>query len=155
MNIILQENEKIIKTFSTHKGGLNTVIFLAVFIISGLFFIKLYFNFNFFGYWQILFSAVSIILFIWFLVKLFIWRRNKLIITNERIIYNHQKGLFNKIVTDFLFKDINEVGYEKKGLGDILSNRGTVYIRTGASKVVIHKTPNPSKVVDVINQVRQ
>jgi len=155
MNIILQENEKIIKTFSTHKSGLNAVIFLTVFIIGGLFFIKLYFNFNFFGYWQIFFGAVSIILFIWFLVKLFIWRRNKLIITNERIVYNHQKGLFNKVVTDFLFKDINEVGYEKKGLGDTLSNRGTVYIRTGASKVVIHKIPNPSKVVDVINQVRQ
>lgn len=153
-SINIRENEKIIKTFYTHKSSLNLTIFWIVFILGSLFFIRLYFKFEFFGYGNITIGGVSAILLIWFLAKLSIWRRNHIVITSERIVYNHQKGIFNKTVTDFLFKDISEVGYEKKGLLSILSNQGNIYIRTGSNKTVIHKIVNPPRVVEIINQAR-
>jgi len=154
VSINIRENEKIIKTFYTHKSSLNSTIFWIVFILSGLFFIRLYFKFDFFGYGNITIGGISIILLTWFLIKFFIWRKNHIIITNERIVYNHQKGIFNKTVTDFLLKDISEVGYEKKGLLSLLSNQGSIFIRTGANKTVVHKILNPHGVVEIINQVR-
>jgi len=154
ISINIRENENIIKTYYTHKSGLNLTIFWIVLILSGLFFVRLYFKFDFFGYGNITIGSVSLILLIWFFTKFFIWRKNCLIITNERIVYNHQKGIFNRTVTDFLFKDISEVGYEKRGFLSLFSNQGSIYIRTGSNKTVIHKIINPHGVVEIINQVR-
>ena len=155
MHIIIRPNEKIIKTFKIYKGSLNYFLPLIFLIILGFIFFKIKFSFNFWGYWAAAIGAISIILFITFLVKWTVWKNNEIVVTNQRVIYNNQKGLFSKVVTEIFLSDIHEVSYELDGIGETFSNYGTVRIKTGGSvDLMIKKVKNPQKVVETINNAR-
>lgn len=155
MEFIIRPGEKIIKTFRTYKGQLNAIIFWFFLIVGGLVFLRFGSKLNFGDYWQYIFAVVIIIFFFWFLIKWVIWRGRRLIVSNQRIIYINRKGILNKIVTEILLKDVEEVSFQKKGVGSMFSNYGTVRIKTEADNdLVIHKIVNPQDVMDVINKTR-
>jgi hypothetical protein len=79
-----------------------------------------------------------------------------LIITDQRVVENEQRGFFSKTVTELLYRDILEISYSKEGMSSSLYNYGDIKIRTASeNELVFEKIPNPAEVVEVINRIRQ
>jgi len=125
-------------------------------ILVGLLFAKFYFKFSFWGYsWQVLGITIGIIS-ITILYKFYIWRNNALVITSQRLISKDQYSIFSKRVRALLFEDIVDISYIQKGITPILCNYGSLIIRmSSGSKILLNTVPNPWKVVESINQIKQ
>ena len=99
---------------------------------------------------------------IWYLVlwlaifhALTIYTLNTVIITSERIIDNHQHGLFNREVSELNNHRIQDVSAHTSGFIETLLKFGRVTVQTAASEkqFVFHTIPNPEKVKDTIMQI--
>jgi hypothetical protein len=132
------------------------VFFTWPLLIVALILVRYLTHFNFFGYWPpVLAFAVLLVLPI-VLYRFFIWRMDALIITDQRVVENEQRGFFSKTVTELLYRDILEISYSKEGMNASLYNYGDIKIRTASeNELVFEKIPNPAEVVEVINKIRQ
>ncbi len=156
MPIILRQNEELIKVARRHVFFIIPVFFTWPLLIPILFLIKHLANFDFFGYWSLVLTAVILVVSFVLLFRLYIWKNDALVITNQRLIQNEQRGFFSKTVTQLLYKDVLEVSYDKSGLNASLYDYGDLKIRTAAEKeIVLEKIADPDKTVELINQIRQ
>lgn len=115
----------------------------------------LYLPFDFFGYASALYSVVALGTVAWLLFRLYIWRQNQLLITNLRIINNEQKGLFNRTVTELLYKDISDVSFTQDGVAASTYDYGTLVIRLPSQdQVSVEAIPHPARVIERINGIR-
>ena len=156
MPIILRQNEKLIKAVRRHKLFLLPVFFGWPLIIVALFAVRYVVNFNFFGYWgwTLTFALLMVALTIFY--KYYIWRNKALIITNQRVVENEQRGFFSKTVTELLYRDIREISYSKDGMNASVYDYGDLKMRTAAdSDIIIEKIAEPDETVELINQMRQ
>ena len=154
MDIIIRPDEKIIKVFRKSKGEVNSLAVAFVLILAGLIIFRWKGEFNLWGYWNIGLGLVSGIFILCFTIKWMVWMGYMLIVTNQRVVFVDRKGVFNKIVTELLFRDINKISYEVEGIGALLS-LGVIRIETGHdNEIIIRKISNPREVVDVINTAR-
>jgi len=154
--IILRQNEKLVKVVREHWMFLIEVFFTWPWILVGLVFVRYLLNFNFFGFWNLVFIFAVVVIGFIVLYRYFIWRMNALIITDQRVIENLQQGFFAKSVTELLYQDILEISYSKQGLNATLYGYGDLKIRTAAkNEVVFERVPNPDQVVTLINNIRQ
>lgn len=153
--MILREGEKLVAVIRRHKSSLSGSFSLSALLISVLLFILLYFKFNFFGYgWQVFYVTLLVVVLL-DVYKFNVWRNNVLLITNQRIVKNDQRGLFNRAVTEILYSDIHEIIFKKKGFASVINNYGTLIIRTPSdTKIIFNKIPDPEKVVEIINKTR-
>lgn len=156
MPIILRQNENLVKIVRKHVMFLLPVFFTWPLIVVALILVRYLAHFNFFGYWPpILAFAVLLVLLI-VMYGFFIWRMDALIITDQRVVENEQRGFFSKTVTELLYRDILEISYSKEGMNASLYNYGDIKIRTASeNELVFEKIPNPAEVVEVINRIRQ
>lgn len=153
--MVLRENEQLITVIRRHKSIFSGPLLLSAALISLFFLVLIYFEFNFFNYsWQV-FSALLLILVSINIYKFYVWRNNALFITNQRVVKNDQRGLFNRVVTEILYSDIREIIFKKKGIASVINNYGTLIIRTPSdNKIIFNKIPDPEKVVEIINKTR-
>lgn len=153
--MVLRENEKLIEVVRRHKSSLGGTWSLSAGLMFLFLFVLFYLKFNFFGYgWQV-FGILVLILSAASLYKFYVWKNDVLFITNQRVVRNEQAGLFHKIVTEILYRDIHEIIFNKKGLSSIVNNYGNLVIRTPSeNKIVFEKIPDPEKVVEIINKTR-
>lgn len=101
-----------------------------------------------------MFAVLLVLLMI--LYKCYIWRNNALVITNQRLVENEQRGFFSRTVTELLYRDILEVSYDKKGINASMYGYGDLKLRTAAeNEIVFEKIPKPDETVEMINKVRQ
>ena len=156
MSIILRQNEKLIKVVRRHMMFLVPVFFSWPLVIIGLVLVRYVFDFNFLGYWGwILIFAVLLVALI-ILYKYFIWRNSALIITDQRVVENEQRGFFSKTVTELLYRDIREISYSKEGVNASIYDYGDLKMRTAAdSDIIIEKIAEPDETVEIINQIRR
>jgi hypothetical protein len=113
-------------------------------------------RFDFFGYWLFVLAFAVLLVLLIVLYRIFIWRMDALIITDQRVVENEQRGFFSKTVTELLYRDILEISYTKEGISASLYNFGDIKIRTAAeSEIVFEKIPNPAEAVEIINRIRQ
>jgi len=126
-------------------GGVLVVYLLIVY----------YFQFNFFGYdWQV-FSVLILLLVLFVVYKMYVWWKNAFLITNQRLINNEQDGLFSRTVTEVVYEDVFEIAFKQNGMSAIALNYGTLVIRTPSeSQIILETIPNPEKVVELINKVK-
>ena len=156
MSIILRQNEELIKVARRHKFFLMPIFFSWPMLIAALLFVRYLFKFDFFGYWAWTLVVASLAATLIILYKYFIWRNNALIITNQRVVENEQRGFFSKTVTELLFRDIREIAYSKEGMNASVYDYGDLKIRTAADDdIIIEKIAEPDEVVELINQERQ
>ena len=156
MPIILRQNEKLIKVVRRHRMFLMPVFFSWPFIIVGLAVVRYALDFEFFGYWGWALVFVTLLVALIILSKYFIWRNSALIVTNQRIVKNEQRGFFSKTVTELLYQDIREISYSKEGMNASLYDYGDLKIRTAAdSDIIIEQIAEPDETVEIINQMRQ
>jgi len=156
MPIILRQNENLVKMVRKHVIFLLPVFFGWPWIIVALILVRYLARFDFFGYWPfVLILAVLLILLV-IMYRLFIWRMDALIITDQRVVENEQRGFFSKTVTELLYRDILEISYTKEGVASSIYNYGDIKIRTASeNEIVFEKVPDPAGVVEVINKNRQ
>ncbi|OGN30271.1 MAG: hypothetical protein A3I26_02160 [Candidatus Yanofskybacteria bacterium RIFCSPLOWO2_02_FULL_43_10] len=151
----LRENETLIKIVRRHTSSLNGSFSLVGGILMAYLLVVYYLKFNFFGYdWQVL-SVLIPILTLFVVYKIYIWRKNAFLITNQRLINNEQEGFFSRTVTEITYDDVHEIEFKQGGLSAVVSNYGTLVIRTPSeNQIILEKIPNPEKVVELINKTK-
>jgi len=132
------------------------VFFTWPLIVVALILIRYLARFDFFGYWPLVLAFAILLVLLIVIYRFFIWRMDALIITDQRVVENEQRGFFSKTVTELLYRDILEISYSKEGMTASLYNFGDIKIRTAAeNEIVFEKIPAPAEVVEVINRIRQ
>ncbi len=74
------------------------------------------------------------------------WYFSVFIITDQRFIEIHQKGLFKKRVNDINLNQIQAVSYDVNGITETLLGFGTIRMRSYIGEVVITQVHHPEKV---------
>jgi len=125
--IKLNENEEIIKMVRHHSS--IVVPHLAIcFLIVALDFFLMYYLFMQ-GWWGlILFFTVIVIVFLYIVRLVFLFKKNKLIITNQRLIDFEQASFLDKVITDFPYSKIKSIDATVKGVGPALWKYGNLKI---------------------------
>lgn len=144
------------KVIRRHTSLLTSSFLYAALILFLIFGIRYYLNFDYWGYfwpWVSLISIAVAVLFV--LAKFSVWSRDHLIISDKRVVYNHQKGIFNKVVIEALYSDIVEVSYGQKGFAANLYGYGNVKIKTTGGVINFRDVPKPQEVVEYINNQRE
>jgi len=82
---------------------------------------------------------------------------NKLVITNQRLIYYKQKGVFHRWVNEVFLDKIQDLSYEIKGFWQMIFKYGNLNIQVINSNTVlkIEKIKSPEKIQDLINQIKE
>ena len=156
MPIILRQNENLVKVVRKHVMFLLPVFFTWPLIIIALVLVRYLAHFDFFGYWPLVLAFAVLLVLLIVLYRFFIWRMDALIITDQRVVENEQRGFFSKTVTELLYRDILEISYTKEGMVASLYNYGDIKIRTASeNELGFEKLPGPAEVVEVINRIRQ
>ena len=156
MPIILRQNENLVKVVRKHVMFLLPVFFTWPLIIIALVLVRYLAHFDFFGYWPLVLAFAVLLVLLIVLYRFFIWRMDALIITDQRVVENEQRGFFSKTVTELLYRDILEISYTKEGMVASLYNYGDIKIRTASeNELVFEKITGPAEVVEVINRIRQ
>jgi len=85
-----------------------------------------------------------------------IWAFTVLVITDLRIVDIDQKGLFDRVVTEAVFPEIEEVNYRTRGFFATIFRYGILKIKMHGSSAdfEFHFVKNPSQVHDLINDLR-
>lgn len=156
MSIILRPNENLVKIVRKHAMFLMPVFLTWPLIIVVLVLVRYLAHFDFFGYWPFVLIFAILLILVIVLNRFFIWRMDALIITDQRVVENEQRGFFSKTVTELLYRDILEISYNKEGITASMYNLGDIKIRTASeNEVVFEKIPDPAGVVEAINRIRQ
>jgi len=156
MPIILRQNENLVKIVRKHVMFLLPVFFTWPLLVVALVLVRYLAHFDFFGYWPLVLAFTVLLVLLIVLYRFFIWRMDALIITDQRVVENEQRGFFSKTVTELLYRDILEISYVKEGVTSSLYNFGDIKIRTASeNELVFEKIPAPAEVVEVINRIRQ
>lgn len=147
-NIILQIRPHALSLFG------SVVTFIATIgIVIGA---RWYFQFNFFGYFSQVLAVIFLVSLIYLLSKFLVWHKTVLYLTERRIVFRHQMGLFSHVTTELLHKDVVSVSFHQSGFDESISSVGTVNIRTLAGEnISIPKVKDPNSVVGRINDIRQ
>jgi len=153
--ISLREGEKLIKMVRQHGSVMAGTIAWSVLFAGFSSWAFLKFNFNIFDYsWEIVIGIILIATLV-ILYKIYIWRKNVLIVTNQRVILNIRQGVFSRIVTELLYRDIYDISFKQVGLFALMNRYGKLTIKTpSGSEIDFDKVPSPEKVVETINQIR-
>ena len=156
MPIILRQNENLVKIVRKHVIFLLPVFFTWPLIVVALVLVRYLASFDFFGYWLLVLAFAVLLVLLIVMYRFYIWRMDALVITDQRVVENEQRGFFSKTVTELLYRDILEISYSKEGVISSLYNYGDIKIRTASeNEIVFEKIPNPAGVVEVINRIRQ
>ncbi len=83
------------------------------------------------------------------------WSHTLFIITDRRVIDIDQRGFFDRIVTETVYDQIDEVTYRIKGVVPTIFRYGTIRLHLNGSADIefIHVT-RPSRVHDLLNDLR-
>lgn len=153
--ISLRENEEILKIVHQHHSVVAGAISWSVIFAGLASFAFFKFDFNAFGYsWEII-AGVMIIAALIILYKIYIWSKNALIITNQRVLLNIRQGVFSRVVTELLYRDIYDISFKQIGLFALINRYGKLTVKTpSGSEIVFDKVPSPAEVVRTINEIR-
>jgi hypothetical protein len=153
--ISLRENEKIIKSVRRHALFFVPRFVFWLVLIGLLFVWRYYGKFEFYGYTREtlgIFLLVATFAVLW---KFYQWRRSIFMLTNQRVVYRVQNGVFTTMVTELLYPDIKELSYTKGGVWESIFNYGSVIFRTASeSSHVMEYLPHPDKIVTLISKIR-
>ncbi|NQT50084.1 hypothetical protein HQ571_05305 [Candidatus Kuenenbacteria bacterium] len=149
----LRENEKIKHTVFHHPIVVVPDLVISLLILILDFFLMYYLFLQ--GWWGvILFGAVILALAFYMLRLFFLYRKNKFIITNQRIIDFEQAGFFEKFVNEFPFLKIHESKAVIKGIGPTLFRYGNLklILSQDLGPFELFKIAKPIKLQNIINE---
>lgn len=152
----LKPNEVIIEIIKKYFLTYFWQIFFSL-IFTLLPFFLLYLLFQWGKWGIIIFSLLLTVgLFSW-LRFLIIYYFNNLIITNQRLIYYQQSGLFHRKVFEVFLDKIQDISYEINGFWPTLLKYGTLNIQIINSNTIIKidHLKSPAKIQNLINSIKE
>ncbi len=80
--------------------------------------------------------------------SLFIWRKNLFVVTNQRVIYVDQRGVFEQHVSEVAYANMKDVRYSIRGVWGTMFRFGTLTIQcAGVNEPLnVMKLPRPQEV---------
>lgn len=98
-------------------------------------------------------SFIALVYFFWGWIG---WYYSVYIATNERIIEVHQRGFFDRKVTEFGLDKVQNINYHVKGVQAVLFRYGTIAVRTYVGDLIMRGIHNPvgiqEKLVKIVQQ---
>ncbi|PJA89756.1 MAG: hypothetical protein CO137_02565 [Candidatus Magasanikbacteria bacterium CG_4_9_14_3_um_filter_32_9] len=87
---------------------------------------------------------------------LYLWRKNMCIITNHRIIDINRRGVFDKVISEVLYDQVEGVSGRVKGIVGTIFRYGDVTIQTaaGSVQIIVEKIKDPVFIQQKINEFR-
>jgi len=151
--MILRNNEVILHTVYHHFIPYLSRLFYFSFL-SVLFYLPVYYFYN-----LTVFLFVTIILILAFLYMSFIYWKDKLIVTNQRLIFINWISLTKVIETEIQLKDIQDISSFEKGVlryFPLLCN-GKIVIKSSAynTDISFEEIGKPSKVKTFISKISE
>jgi hypothetical protein len=164
----LLKDEKVLFVINRHKAVFLFKVFKTLFTLTFvLILIGLSFKYknilqkllddSTYFYGEIIFIFMFIGFFIYRFLFLYIdWKYDKLMITNQRIVYVDQHFIFGSDITSILIKDIVNIRSFHKGITSSILKFGTIIIETsGLEECMIHFMPNHQKVTQIIQNIKE
>lgn len=130
--------------------------FLSLILIILPFFL-LYLLFQW-GKWGLIIFGILIIIGLFTLLRFIVnYYFNNLIITNQRLIYYQQNGLWHRKVYEVFLDKIQDISYEINGLWPTIFKYGTLNIQVVNSNTIIRilKIKSPAGIQNLINSIKE
>ena len=150
-SIELQPNESILQEVRRARMTLTPgVMFGSLVVLMNFFLLAWWFQHDPFG--PLAFALVLGLGAFIILRSVVLWRKNILLITNQRVIYYQQRGLFDQIATEVGYEKIQDIRYSIKGIVQTMYKIGTITLQTAGSTNVISADflPQPMQVQRLI-----
>ena len=151
----LEQGETIAQIIRRHWITLVGPIISAMLVLAVLIAIGAYLQINFAGWIGLVYGVVIgiTVLYLWYMY--FLWRRNYLVVTNLRVVYNQRLGLFDHEVTQLLYNNITDISFTQAGVIAVAYDFGNLEIRVPTrDQIVIEDIPHPAAVIEMLNQMR-
>lgn len=135
-SIELQPNESVLQEIRRARMTLSPGLMAGSFIVLANFFLLAWWFQH--DPWGPLVFAMVLVLGALVLVRtIVLWRRNMLVITNQRVIYFQQSGLFEHTATEVGYDKIQDIRYTIKGIIHTMYHIGTITLQTAGLTNVI------------------
>lgn len=146
-----QSDEKVINVYKKHWSVLLSKIILILVLAIILLVVvnlKLHIVIDYFvGFWLL----ISLI---WLALALIPWAFTYYILTDQRLRYVNQKGIFKKAILDINFDQIEHVEFLTNNFIQDLTNTSTVIIQTETGDLTIKKLQHANNFYnDLQNQI--
>ncbi|MCF6276576.1 MAG: hypothetical protein L3J07_01865 [Candidatus Magasanikbacteria bacterium] len=129
--------------------------------LGGLFFLILAFFLMFWLFSYGIWGSIVFVILIWFSAMfwargLYMWRKDTCIITNYRIIDINRRAIFDKVISEVLYDQVEGVSGRVKGIAGTIFRYGDVTIQTaaGSVQIVVKKIKEPVIIQQKINEFR-
>ena len=153
-DVKLKEGEEFIKAVYHHPMVIIPHLVISFFILILDFFL-MYFLFLQ-GWWGVaLFAAVIVVVLFYFLRIVFLYKKNKFLITNQRIVDFEQPSFFEKYKNEISLYKIKEIEVIKKGLVGMIFGYGTLklHIKNEVTPLELFRISKPEKLQEEIRHL--
>ncbi|MFH0779893.1 MAG: PH domain-containing protein [Parcubacteria group bacterium] len=153
-NFELRDKEKILKIVRHHPIIIIPHLVVCFFILLLNFFLMYYLFLQ--GWWgAALFFAVIFFAAVYILRMFFLYRKNRFVITNQRVADFEQSGFFEKNVTEYHYSKIKSAEALVKGIWPTLFHYGNLKlaIEKSIAPFELYKVANPVKLQNIINDL--
>jgi len=154
-----EEVKTIFRAYAAHPLAAFALAFLLVFF-AFYFFVPLWYlhvwRWDLFTAGRIIFSLMLIVAAYLAIRAWVVYRGTMLVVTGERVIDVHRRGLFDRIVSEIPYASISDVSYRSKGMVEMLANIGTITFQTmgGKENIAFKYLYNPGSVHKIVTQLR-
>ncbi len=85
------------------------------------------------------------------------WSNTTFILTDHRVIDVERRGFFDRVVSEILYRDIDDVTYRVKGIVPTMFRYGDIRVHVSGSgaDIEFHHVARPSRIHDLINDLRE
>lgn len=146
------EQEKIDKVVFHHPMIVAPHLAVCVLILLLNFFLMYYLFLQ--GWWGIAIFCLIIFVVVFYVFRVFfLFRRNKVVITNERIVDFEQISFFERFVNEFSYAKIKEAKAAIRGIGPTLFHYGNLrlFLKEDVGPFELYRIPEPLRLQNKIN----
>jgi membrane protein YdbS with pleckstrin-like domain len=150
-SIELQPHESVLQEVRRARMTLTPgVTFGAFVVLANFFLLAWWFQHDPWG--PLAFAAVLGLGAFIILRAVVLWRKNILVITNQRVIYFQQRGLFDQIAIEVGYEKIQDIRYSIQGIVQTMYKIGTITLQTAGSTNVLSADflPQPMRIQRII-----
>lgn len=152
----LRNQEKVDEIVYHHMVIILPHLFVSVIILVLDFFLMYYLFLQ--GWWGVTLFAAVILAVIFYILRLsFLYKKNRFILTNERIIDCEQTGFFEKFVNEIYLNKVIEAKAVIRGLGAWIFRYGNLklILNDELGPIEFYKISNPIRLQNKINGLAQ
>ena len=131
------------------------LILLDFYLYYPLWYLHIY-TWTIFTVGRVIFFLIIVISAYLVIRAMIVYRGTMLIVTGERVIDVHRRGIFDRIVSEIPYTSLSDVSYRSKGMIEMLANVGTITFQTtgGRENIAFKFLYDPGLTHKVITQLR-